>query len=443
MFFGSAAFKKYEVGGPGFTRVIDESMTPALRRRKKSLVLGSAKALQSLDPLAEGGFNRTFLVTLRDNFQIVVRIPYPITAPKFYAVASELATLEFLRSSGLPVPSTYGNSPDSDNAAETEYIFMEFLTQLESVMMSLSFPADGSLYFTKDLEKVAMGAGIPMEDGRFCIGPDTRLPLLYWRRSKFDVNQGPYFSAKAAVVAGARKELAYLKKFGQPLLPFWRERRAGYEYQEQSPSAHIENLNLYLLIASSLVPRDPALSRFCIRHPDLQQSNVVVSRSPGSDCQVVGLLDWQHASILPTASITITSTEECNKLHYATFIDSIYALRSRLFQHAGSPWEGETFELKLVLIQATERGNALMGGRMPCPVEFDAEDVREMRKLNEVQATADRFFEMWQNMVGLGEEGWVLTEDYEDTVAFFEKEEEALAGTRSAEQRAKIIDHWP
>ncbi|KAI6140486.1 hypothetical protein BKA82DRAFT_4331996 [Pisolithus tinctorius] len=426
MFFGSAAFKKYEVGGPGFTRVIDESMTPALRRRKKSLVLGSAKALQSLDPVNIG----------------FVRIPYPITAPKFYAVASELATLEFLRSSGLPVPSTYGNSPDSDNAAETEYIFMEFvrgsklsdevisvvrqLTQLESVMMSLSFPADGSLYFTKDLEKVAMGAGIPMEDGRFCIGPDTRLPLLYWRRSKFDVNQGPYFSAKAAVVAGARKELAYLKKFGQPLLPFWRERRAGYEYQEQSPSAHIENLNLYLLIASSL------------------QSNVVVSRSPGSDCQVVGLLDWQHASILPTFLLAgVPHTEECNKLHYATFIDSIYALRSRLFQHAGSPWEGETFELKLVLIQATERGNALMGGRMPCPVEFDAEDVREMRKLNEVQATADRFFEMWQNMVGLGEEGWVLTEDYEDTVAFFEKEEEALAGTRSAEQRAKIIDHWP
>lgn len=79
---------------------------------------------------------------------------------------------------------------------------------------------------------------------------------------------------------------------------------------------------------------------------------------------------------------------------------------------------------------------------MPCPVEFDAEDVREKRKLNEVQATTDRFFEMWQNMVGLGEEGWVLTEDYEDTVAFFEKEE-ALAGTRSAEQRAKIMDHWP
>lgn len=65
------------------------------------------------------------------------------------------------------------------------------LTQLQSVMMSLSFPADGSLYFTKDLEKVAMGPSIPLEDGRFCVGPDTILPLLYGRRSKFDVNRGP------------------------------------------------------------------------------------------------------------------------------------------------------------------------------------------------------------------------------------------------------------
>ena len=144
---------------------------------------------------------------------MVARIPYPITVPKFYAVASEVATLEFLRSSGLPVPKIYGYSPDSDNAAGTEYIFMQFvrgsklsdiwpslgeqevisvvhqLTQLESSMMSLSFPAGGSLYFTKDLEKVATGLGIPLEDERFCIGPDTSLPLWYGRRSKLDVNR--------------------------------------------------------------------------------------------------------------------------------------------------------------------------------------------------------------------------------------------------------------
>ena len=65
------------------------------------------------------------------------------------------------------------------------------LTQLESRMMSLSFPAGGSLYFTKDLEKVAKGLSIPLGDSRFCVGPDVRLPLWYGRRAKLDVNRGP------------------------------------------------------------------------------------------------------------------------------------------------------------------------------------------------------------------------------------------------------------
>ena len=169
----------------------------------------------NLSKLAEGGFNRTFLITLRDDFQMVARIPYPATVPKYYAVASEVATMEFLRSSGLPLPQIYGYSPTSDNAAKTEYILMEFirgtklsdvwlqlgdsdiisivrqLAQLESQMMSISFPAGGSLYYAHDLEKMAGKDAVPLKDKRFCIGPDTRLPMWYGRRSQLDVDRGP------------------------------------------------------------------------------------------------------------------------------------------------------------------------------------------------------------------------------------------------------------
>ena len=72
--------------------------------------------------LAEGGFNRTFLITMHDGFEMVARIPYPVTVPKFYAIASEVATMRFLRFAGLPVPEVYDYSPSSDNAAKTEYI---------------------------------------------------------------------------------------------------------------------------------------------------------------------------------------------------------------------------------------------------------------------------------------------------------------------------------
>ncbi|KAF9493683.1 hypothetical protein BDN71DRAFT_1067027 [Pleurotus eryngii] len=275
-----------------------------------------------LSKLAEGGFNRSFVITLRGGRQMVARVPYPVTVPDYYAVASEVATIEYLRSCGIPAPEVYGYSADSNNAAGSSYILMDFvqgsklsdvwpslsdqdvisiihqLTQLESQMMSLSFPAGGSLYFTRDLEKISPGLGIQLEDKRFCVGPDTKLALWYGR-TQLGVNRGPYHSAEEALAAAAHKEIAYLKRFGQPLLPLRRERRPSYKFEPQSPSDHIENLEQYLNITSSLVPRDPALSRFCIRHPDLQPNNVFVSWSPDSGCNVVSLFDFQHTSILP------------------------------------------------------------------------------------------------------------------------------------------------
>lgn len=43
--------------------------------------------------------------------------------------------------------------------------------------MPLSFPAGGSLYYVHDLEKVAERLDIPPEDERFCVVPDTKVPL--------------------------------------------------------------------------------------------------------------------------------------------------------------------------------------------------------------------------------------------------------------------------
>ncbi|KAI0772853.1 kinase-like domain-containing protein [Trametes elegans] len=472
----------------------------------------------SISKLAEGGFNRTFVVALHDGRQVVARVPYPMTVPSYYAVASEVATIEHQRSRGIPVPEIYGYSADSDNVAGTPYILMEFvhgpklsevwsslgdeefisvirqLTQIEARIMSQPFPAGGSLYFTEDLEKVAPGLGVPLEDKRFCVGPDTKLALWYGRRAGLDVNRGPYHSAEAALAAAAQKEIAYLKRFGQPLLPLRRERRPSYKYQQQSPSDHIKNLERYLSITPSLVPGDPALSQFYIRHPDFQPNNIFVSWSPGSDCKIISVFDWQHTSILPmfllagipqrlqnhadgaSQSMTppsrpenldemsearraseeyryrcrlvhylyVTSTRECNPLHYAAFMDRLHALRCRLFLYAGGPWEGETSDLKAALIQATNKWEELTGGGVPCPLEFNAKDLDETAALDKELSEATRGFERLQSMCDVGEEGWVLVEDYERAVAFFKEcKEEALAGAQSPKEQEEIMGHWP
>ncbi|KAJ6578076.1 protein kinase subdomain-containing protein PKL CAK Fmp29 [Mycena capillaripes] len=523
--------------------IVNDALRHAERRRVFNVDGLCRLAAQSVDrspddivdfaKLGEGGFNRAFLVTMRGGFQMVARIPYLSTVPKYYAIASEVATMALLRSSGLPIPEVYGYSPAPDNAAETEYIFMEFvrgakladvwfdlgereiisvlrqLAQLESKMMSISFPAGGSLYYAQDLEKVAGGPGIPLEDECFCVGPDTGLPLWFGRRSQLEVDRGPCRplsalitplyqpiaideSVEAALVRGAHKELAYLEQFGQPLLPFQRKRREGYQYQEQSPSDHIENLARYLRIASSLVPKDPALCHFRIRHPDLQHNNIVVSRSPDSNWQVVGLLDWQHASILPpflfagipesfqnyddpiSRSMTrpslpenfddldeieknrveelylcrvvhyhyVKNTGECNKLHYAALKDPMGMLRRRLFYLASNPWEGETLALKVALIDATERWATLTGGGAPCPVVFDAKDVSETMELDEVQRDSDENLKRFENMIGWKD--WVPPENYEETMTRVKQLKEAVfAAADSEEVRAEITANWP
>jgi hypothetical protein len=179
--------------------------------------------------LAEGGFNRTFLITMHDGFEMVARIPFPITGPKFYAIASEVATMRFLRDFGLPIPEVYDYSPLSDNAAKTEYIFMEFVkgtkladvfqeleepdivsvlrqfAQLESGLMSIPFPAGGSLYYTSDLEKVGGRKGIPLDDGRFCIGPEVRLDMWRGRRAQLDVDRGPCTALPSFLFSGTHR----------------------------------------------------------------------------------------------------------------------------------------------------------------------------------------------------------------------------------------------
>ncbi|KAF7370219.1 Protein kinase subdomain-containing protein PKL CAK Fmp29 [Mycena sanguinolenta] len=480
------------------------------------LSAGVLTTFSTLKKLGEGGFNRTFLITMRANFQMVARIPYlpMVTFPEKLVVASEVATMDLLRSSGLPIPKVYGYSASTDNEAETEYILMEFVqgtnlsdlwfdlgekdiislsqqfAELESKMMSVAFPAGGSLYYSRELEKITGSPGIPLKDERFCVGPDTSQPLWDGRRAHLDVNRGPYQTAEAALVSGALKELAFLKQFGRPLLPFHRARREAYQYKPQPPSDPIENLERYLLIAPSLMPRDTALSDFRIRHPDLQSGNIIVN----SNLHIVGLIDWQHTSILPlflAAGIPerldnlhdpvsrsmvqpslpenfdgldatkqefevelhrrrllhyhyIKCTKAYNKTHWAALADLIGHFRRRIFRHASNQWRGESLSLKINLIDAMENWGELGGEGTPCPVVFDPADVRETRELDKEQRRLDETLVAIQRMLGYGLDGWVPVENYEEVMAQIKNmKETALVETESEEVRAEIEAHWP
>lgn len=171
--------------------------------------------------LAEGGFNRVFLLEMDDGLEVVVKIPYSILVPKELTTKSEVATLDFLRLQGIPVPKVYAWSSNAENEVGTEYIIMEkapgkplqdrwfSLTPKEQLrlvtsyvgverkLFSIPFGSYGSIYYSTSLPQhlqAHLHSGTGGENGdisRFCIGPVA--DYMFWRGKRADlgVDRGP------------------------------------------------------------------------------------------------------------------------------------------------------------------------------------------------------------------------------------------------------------
>jgi hypothetical protein len=58
--------------------------------------------------------------TLEVSFGSMAKVPYHIAVLKYFATASEAATLTFLRSKDIPVPEIYGYCANAENPVGTE-----------------------------------------------------------------------------------------------------------------------------------------------------------------------------------------------------------------------------------------------------------------------------------------------------------------------------------
>lgn len=184
-----------------------ELVHAAVRAANKERCVGFVK-------LAEGGFNKVFLLTMGDGAEVIARIPTPIASPPHYSTASEVATMDFLRSVlEIPVPRVLGYSTAADNPVGAEYILMEclrgeslasrwlslstaemkdVLTQLvkiEKRIFSYKFPAYGSLYYKRDVAGVPHTA-IPQLE-QFCVGPIAKRQFYFDERKEMELDRGP------------------------------------------------------------------------------------------------------------------------------------------------------------------------------------------------------------------------------------------------------------
>lgn len=291
--------------------------------------------------IAEGGSYRIFEATFRHGLKIIARLPYPCTLPRKYGIASEVATMEFLRIHGIPIPKILDWSSSASNQLGSEYIIMERVSgreladtwcmmtfqermavikkivDIERLLFGIQFPASGSLFFKNSLDPDVECIDMPEisslnDSSRFCIGPSTEYLWWYQKRNELAANRGPcrnpylydpapanrYISGKNSeevLKAIGEREILWLRKFGEkryPREPFYRELYGG---QKVDPQVQISHLLDYLKVAPHLVPKAEQLNVPTIRHPDLSPSNIFISDSG----DITGIIDWQHTTILP------------------------------------------------------------------------------------------------------------------------------------------------
>ncbi|CEJ62815.1 hypothetical protein PMG11_11302 [Penicillium brasilianum] len=257
----------------------------------------------SITKLAEGGFNKVFRLQMSDGKSLLARIPNPNAGPAFYTTASEVATMEFVRDIlQIPVPRILGWSANSENPVGSEYNFMEeaagkqLATQwddltpdsklaimreivaIETKLLSVSFSHYGSLYFSSD--KVD-GARVSK---RFTIGPTVERDFWKKERGTMDISRGPWASAKEYASSVGWREVDWITKYAVP--------KPSDDIlsctSQNEPRAHLNLLEKYLSIATSLMDIDPLLSRPTLWHSDLHSSNIFVDNN-----RITAVIDWQ------------------------------------------------------------------------------------------------------------------------------------------------------
>ncbi|KIW14097.1 hypothetical protein PV08_06878 [Exophiala spinifera] len=201
------------------------------------------------EKLAEGASNKVFLAVVGER-RLIVKIPDPVD-PRCLVTASEVATLEFLRSElEVPVPKVFSWSDNSDNPVGCEYIIMEeaqgralntvwshleipeklaIVDEVLSIQRRLvatkpMFSVYGSLYFLDDAAKLGFSrhfSVISTSTPTYCIGPLAHQHFIEPALTASGVNCGPYLHFGNLFVSPEGKITCIVNWQGTDILPLF------------------------------------------------------------------------------------------------------------------------------------------------------------------------------------------------------------------------------
>ncbi|KDQ14840.1 hypothetical protein BOTBODRAFT_158856 [Botryobasidium botryosum FD-172 SS1] len=286
-----------------------------------------ATRCMSFRKIAEGYFNKVYLIGLDTGAEVIARIPHPIAGPPRYVIASEVATMDYLRTVlHLPVPRVLSWSASNDRVGSA-YIIMEkvegstlkmrmqslppahefrdlviSVLEMETSCLHAVFSQYGSLYYKEDvspeLQRVPLYADFSqIKDGadRFRIGPSTNRAFWCGERESMDLDRGPWRLPEDYLAAAARSEIDWIIAHARA------RAYIDYERTDDPPAAHIDMLERYIraVKAPGVAPAQHPIFRPTIWHPDLNTANIITTPGANNMIELRGLIDWQHTCIIP------------------------------------------------------------------------------------------------------------------------------------------------
>ncbi|PGH10480.1 hypothetical protein AJ80_07523 [Polytolypa hystricis UAMH7299] len=344
-----------------------------------------------------------------------------------------------------------GDTPRGDiwysMTPKEQHKVMKQIVEWEARLMSLNFPAYGSIYYHQDLPSEKKVPLPDQHDAAFCIGLMIYYNWWHGNRCTLDIDRGPWLSSVDIFRAGI------------------------YHFADVSPDSHVKDLSNYLMLVPCLgFKAGTLLHRPVMRHPDFQPNNILVSDTK----EIVGLIDWQHCTILPLGLaagipkhfqnygdpdsenlrepqldlpsnydslphskqvlaretmrkrlvhfLYASLTERLNEEHYDAIFDRITILRQRLFKGAGTPWEGDSITLRAEMIRAIQSwpefalADSVVSERGACstpPIGYSEKVVRDTLALDAQQKEADVAMDQMRHILGVDVLGWVPNDEYE------------------------------
>lgn len=180
-----------------------------------------SQACICVDALPGGMHNKFLLLTMDDGKQVIAKLPYLVAGQRHYTTASEVATMDWLRTSTTtPVPKVLAwCSRGEATPVKAEYIIMEkaegvpltakwaelktaerfevakSIAQLQEQWSAASLSGYGSVYYASDLpdhHAISLSSTTNDDaDTRFVIGPTTGRDWLDEGRQFLDFDRGP------------------------------------------------------------------------------------------------------------------------------------------------------------------------------------------------------------------------------------------------------------